>query len=133
MHEHRYSNIQKWLPRDGNVICDVCGRLRKQSECTLSYGTGEIPNILACIDGCADYRHPCNSPPPVIFDGQPLQDARPEGTDVYISNVQPSIYRWSTLPPSLWGSLNAPNTYFNMNGVWLFGYFGNNAPLVTGQ
>lgn len=78
-------NIRKYIPADNNVICDVCGRKRKRSECVMAYGTGDIPVIMSCIDGCADSRHPCNDPPPIIFDGRPVMDARPEGSDTFVT------------------------------------------------
>lgn len=42
---------------------------------------------LACIDDmrCWYPKHPADSPLPVIFDGLPIHDARPEAEDVYIS------------------------------------------------
>jgi hypothetical protein len=79
------SNIPKYTRSNPNAICDTCGRKRKWSEVVLSYGSGELAVIVSCKDGCADYRHPLNSPPPVIFDGQPIPDARPEGKDTFIA------------------------------------------------
>ena len=90
-------NIRKFLHHNPNVICDTCGRKRKWSEVIHSYGTGDIPVIISCIDGCADYRHPLNDPPPVIFDGQPWPDARPEATDTFIAvNTAPVSWNNNT-------------------------------------
>lgn len=71
-------NIRKYLVGDWSVICDSCGQQRKRSECQLSYGSGDLAVLVTCIDGCSDYRHPLNSPPPVLWDGRPVPDARPD-------------------------------------------------------
>lgn len=72
------SSINKYIKGSYNVICDVCDRKRKSYETTMSYGAGDIPVLRTCIDTCSDERHPLNSPPPVIFDGRPVPDARPD-------------------------------------------------------
>lgn len=77
-----------WLSHSNNVICDICGRKRKRQEVIPAFGTGDIAVVISCRDGCADYRHPLNSPPPIIFDGRPVQDARPEQPDVYVASTQ---------------------------------------------
>ena len=76
-------NIKKHIPHNWNVICDVCGRQRKKYQTTTAYGSGDIPVVLSCLDGCADVRHPLNTPPPVIFDGRPVPDSRPDVTLTY--------------------------------------------------
>lgn len=83
-----------------NIICDICGRKRKNSEVTLAYGTGDIAVVVSCIDECADYRHPLNSPPPLIFDAQPVPDARPDvgvNLNQYLNPIT-SLYRVGYLP-----------------------------------
>lgn len=77
-------SLQVWIRGSNNVICDVCGRKRKREEVIPAYGSGDVPVIISCIDGCADYRHPLNDPPPIIFDGRPVENARPEGVDRYV-------------------------------------------------
>lgn len=118
------SNIQKWLRSDNNVICDVCGRLKKKSQTVLAFGTGDIPVVVSCRDRCADYRHPLNSPPPVIFDGQPVRDARPEATDNYdTTSMDSTVFIWGRFP-------NGSNTWGNMGS----GNLGDFRPyLVWGQ
>ncbi len=97
-----------WNQRDYNVVCDICGKKRKRSECTAAYGAGDIPVLISCRDGCADYRHPLNSPPPVILDQQPVPDARPENIDLFRTNQTQSQWLWGSFPSdgSLWGNLN---------------------------
>src|ERR1051326_8631776 len=119
------SNIRKYIPSDNNVICDVCGKKRKVSECVLSYGTGLIPVVMACRDKCADYLHPLNYPPPVIFDGRPVPDARPEQTDIFITVNLPTV-TLGNLPSNLyaaWGSFNGTNDEFNLNPIITWGNF----------
>lgn len=90
-----FGNVQKHIPYNPNAICDVCGRKRKWSEVTLAYGTGDLAVIVSCIDGCADYRHPLNSPPPTIYDGQPVPNARPENTDTFVSSTTSAGQTWN--------------------------------------
>lgn len=118
------SNIRKWIPRDPNVICDVCDRKRKWHQVTLAYGTGDLPEVVSCIDGCADQRHPLNSPPPIIFDGQPVPNARPDVNVSSSAEIVNSFMKWGSFSNAgPWGNLNNPNTDQNLNGVWTWGYF----------
>lgn len=122
------SSIKKYIKSDANVICDVCGRKRKWHEVTMAFGSGDIPVIASCIDGCADDRHPLNDPPPVIIDGQAIPNARPDvpasNPLLYITTVTPSFMSWGFfIGAGQWGDLNNPNTDFNLNGQWTWGYF----------
>lgn len=114
------SNIPAWLSRNNNVICDVCGRKRKRSECHMAYGTGTLPVVMSCRDGCADYNHPLNYPPPVIFDGRPVADARPEQQTQYITTINPSGMTWFHFNQKarIWFLFNNPNNSFNYSGIW---------------
>ena len=121
-------NIRKLIHRDNNVTCDVCGKKKKRSQTTLAYGSGDIPVIVSCLDGCADYRHPLNDAPPVIFDGQPVPDARPDVTNAdlpFITNfTNPSYMKWGYLVNAgSWGKFNNPNNEFNTSGQWTWGNF----------
>lgn len=118
-----YGNTRKWNGGDNNVICDVCGRKRKRSECIMSYGSGTIPVVMACRDKCADYNHPLNYPPPIIFDGRPVRDARPEQTNVFINTKIPALFTWGHFPGGNWGNFNQGNSEFNMNPLWTWGNF----------
>lgn len=90
----KYNNIAKWLRGDWNLICDICGAKRKRSECRPSYRDGDLPVFIACKDGCADDRHPCNDPPPIFVDElYPVPDARPEPPDSYVASSKYSPYR----------------------------------------
>lgn len=116
------------ISHNHNVICDICGRKKKWSETTLAYGTGDVAVVVSCLDGCADYRHPLNSAPPVIFDAPPVPDARPDVTannkETFIPEIIPSYMYWGTFTNAgLWGTLNNPNNEFNYNGLWLWGSF----------
>jgi hypothetical protein len=105
-------NIRKYFRSDWNVICQVCGRKRKRSECILAYGSGNLPVVMSCKDGCADERHPLNSPPPLVVDGLPVPDARPEASDKFISQSVVSGMTWFNLPSSqapVWFKFNLPN------------------------
>ena len=108
MNSNSTGNMKAWIRGSNNVICDVCGRKRKREEVIPAYGTGDIPVIISCIDGCADYRHPLNDPPPIIFDGRPVANARPEGTDVYVVSTQTG---------ELWGSLRFKPQWSAMGGI----------------
>lgn len=121
-----HGNIRKWQGGDNNVICDVCGKKRKRSECVMSYGSGMIPVVMACIDGCADYNHPLNYPPPIIFDGRPVQDARPEGADVFIGGTAPALFTWGHFPGGVWGNFNNGNNPFGYSPLWTWGNFNGN-------
>lgn len=94
-------DIRKYIPHNFNVICDVCGRKKKKSQTTMAYGSGDIPVVLSCLDGCADSRHPLNDPPPVIFDGYPVPDARPDATLTY--TYLPSGILWGSFYGQRWG------------------------------
>lgn len=123
-------NIKAWIHSNPNTICDICGRKRKTSETVLAYGSGDIPIIVSCIDGCADYRHPLNSPPPIIFDGQPVPDARPDETEDsnnpiwFVQIFVPSFMTWGRFQKTGgWGTLNDSNSVFNTNVPWTWGAF----------
>lgn len=116
-------SIQAYILSNNNVICDICGRKRKRSECTMAYGTGDIAVVMSCTDGCADERHPLNSPPPLIFDGQPVKDARPDPSEVFVTTTV-SLQRWGSFyPATAWGSFNGANNEFGYNPIWLWGFF----------
>lgn len=100
-------NIKKLTEHNPNVICDTCGRKRKWSEVTHSYGSGDIPVVISCLDGCADVRHPLNSPPPIIFDGQPVPDARPDQDITYLAT---SPQTWDS-NGYVWGSAPDPFSF----------------------
>lgn len=89
-------SINTYIPANNNVICDVCGKKKKMSECVLAYGSGTIPVIVSCKDGCADVNHPLNYPPPVIFDGRPVPNARPEAPNSYIPLGKSLGHLWNT-------------------------------------
>lgn len=121
-------SIRKHIPHSWNVICDICGRKRKRSECTLAYGTGTEPVVMSCLDGCADVNHPLNYPPPVIFDGRPVPDARPDtyGNQIqYVTVTIPSGMTWGHFNSKArnWSKFNNPNNQFNFDGIWTWGSF----------
>lgn len=123
MNENNHGNVRAWRSGDNNVICDVCGKKRKRSECEMSYSSGTIPVVMACKDGCADYDHPLNYPPPLIFDGRPVQDARPEAPNVFIVTSVPALFTWGHFPGGRWGHFNNDNSVFSMNPLWTWGNF----------
>lgn len=45
--------VEKYLPGDWNVICDLCGIKRKASQCTMQM-IPEMPNMFVCTDTCLD-------------------------------------------------------------------------------
>ena len=103
-------NIKKLTPHDWNVTCDVCDRKRKKSQTTMAYGSGDIPEVVSCLDGCADYRHPLNEPPPVIFDGRPVPDARPDSVNfntIIDATPLPSGIQWGMFYGQRWGQFGA--------------------------
>ena len=119
-------NIKARIAHDHNIICDVCGRKRKRSECVAAYGSGIIPVVMSCIDGCADSLHPLNYPPPVIFDGRPVPDARPDqanNTETFVTVTIPAYFTWGHFPGGSWGNFNEGNTEFNTNPQWTWGDF----------
>lgn len=137
-------DTRKYNYSDYNVICDICGNKRKRSECVLAYGSGDLAVVMSCLQGgCADYRHPVNSPPPVIFDGRPVPDARPDRvttsvtitstqfidqtTDIFINpDIGGSLYNWSTFPldnRNIWGNLGDTNNQFTLNPYLYWGSF----------
>lgn len=120
-------SIRKYLNDNWNVICDVCGKKRKRSECELAYGTGNLAVVVSCIDGCADFRNPLNDPPPVIFDGRPVPDARPEQPSQFVSTAATdTLWRWGFFPEnagSVWGNLNGTGSSFSTNTPMFWGFF----------
>jgi hypothetical protein len=123
-------NIPKWLSGNNNVICDVCGKKRKRSECVVAYGSGTIPVVMSCRDGCADYDHPLNYPPPTIFDGRPVPDARPDvyGNQIaYVMFPNNSLMSWGHLRNSgSWSHFNGQNNQFQTDPIWTWGNFSSN-------
>jgi len=65
------------------VICDRCGFKRYRSQCKKEW-TG----LIVCSDTCFDHKHPQLTIKPVK-DQHAVPDARPEGTDVYVSTANP--------------------------------------------
>jgi len=119
-------NIKSQLAHDWNVICDICGRKRKRSEIAAAYGSGIIPVVMSCIDGCADKNHPLNYPPPVIFDGRPVPDARPDqgnNQETFVPFFSPSGFEWGAYPGGNWGNFNLGNSPFSYNPAWTWGSF----------
>lgn len=58
---------------DYNVQCDICGVLKKRSECRKTW-----ENYIACINTCWYPKHPNDFPPPKPRnDPRPVRDARP--------------------------------------------------------
>lgn len=107
-------NIRNHIPHTWNVICDVCGKKKKNFQTTMAYGSGDVPVVLSCLDGCADDRHPLNDPPPVIFDGRPVPNARPD-VALTVSYVPSGI---------LWGQFNSQHFgYFTQNTYSIWGKF----------
>lgn len=127
MRQDYSGNMKVWLKRSNNVICDTCGRKRKRQEVRPSYGTGDIAVIISCIDGCADYRHPLNSPPPIIFDGRPVENARPEGIDKYVVSTQVGQLFGKLKFNPAWGAIGGllNNQGFNLGfePTYLWGQF----------
>lgn len=126
---HVQQDVGKYIPGDWNFICDTCGFKRKASQGCLSYYSGDIPVFMTCTE-CADYRHPLNSPPPIIFDGQPVPDARPDATQDstspqwFVVNVAPSLMQWGHLPNTGgWGTLNYGNQFSNLDTLWTWSAF----------
>lgn len=117
-------DIRKYINGDWNVVCDVCGRKRKRSECVLAYGTGIIPVVMSCIDTCADNYHPLNDPPPVIFDGYPVPDARPDQANNAENFVTiNSSHFWGHFNFGVWGAFNGLNNEFSFNPIMTWGNF----------
>lgn len=122
------SSIRGYIPSDNNVICDICGKKRKRSECELAFSNGTEPVVMSCRDGCADNNHPLNYPPPVIFDGRPVLDSRPDVTEnnkeTFVTVNLPSYITWGSFSNAgTWGNLNNPNNENNLNGIWTWGSF----------
>ena len=70
---------------DANKICDICGFKFKASKLRKTWD-----GYLACGKGqndCWYPKHPFDDPLPVIPDGTPVYDARPEPTDVFLSSA----------------------------------------------
>ncbi len=127
-HHENSGNIKKQISHDYNIICDVCGRKKKRSECVAAYGSGIVPVVMSCIDGCADKLQPLNFPPPVIFDGRPVPDARPDqlnNQETFLPYFVPSFMSWGHFPGGLWGNFNNGNSQFSYNPEWVWGQFNN--------
>lgn len=118
-------NIKKQIPHDYNVICDICGRKKKRSQCAMAYGNGIIPIVMSCLDKCADKLQPLNFPPPVILDGRPVPDARPDQGDnqeTFVAAPMP-INLWGHFTLGTWGALNGLNNEFTYKPIVMWGTF----------
>lgn len=116
-------NIRAWLAHNYNVTCDICGRKRKRTECLAAYGTGTLPIVISCRDGCADKLQIRNFPDPIVFDNKPVRDARPpQSVNVPASSYYiPSQFKWGKSMPGYWGGWNLPNDIGNTNGICTWG------------
>lgn len=76
------SNALVYQAGNHNVICDICGYKKHRSQVRLTWDYA-----LACVDrpGCWYRKHELDTPPPVIFDGQAVQDARPDVQPTYLT------------------------------------------------
>ncbi len=58
--EYKVANrkvINKYIIGSWNVICDVCGRKRKNFQCVMTQ-IPESPNLFVCADTCVDKHNP---------------------------------------------------------------------------
>ena len=76
-----------------NVICDICGKKRKRSQCKKTWD-----GFLACtVEKCFYTKHPNDYPRRIVPDGLPVPDARPRPDLVSeMSSIPvPGITRWT--------------------------------------
>ena len=106
-------SIDKYLSSEWNAICDLCGKKRKSDAIRKTWD-----GLIACIDGCWYPKHPLDVPPPIILDGKPVPDARPEASDTYITMPILNTYPWGSWPTTpisdVWGSMGRPATEFDL-------------------
>lgn len=82
---------------DHNVICDICGKKRKASQCRMQWD-----GLLAClVSKCWSPKHPNEYSRPTPNDGLPVANARPRNT-TYLTIA--GITRWEDIGLS-WNSL----------------------------
>ena len=82
-----YYNINSW-----NVICDICGKKRKRSECRMQWD-----GLLACLPSkCWSPKHPNELPLPKINDGLPVLNARPRPNNLGVYLPVLPITTWET-------------------------------------
>lgn len=92
----------------------------------MSFGSGITPVLVTCKDGCSDDVHPLNFPPPVIFDGRPVPNARPDATEdnnqTYVPITNPSFFTWGNFPNvGTWGNFQTGG--FTTIPKWTWGNF----------
>ena len=87
---------------DHNVICDICGKKRKRSQCRMQWD-----GILAClVTNCWSPKHPNEYPRPTINDGLPVANARPRESVANRNYITvPGINKW-TDTWLLWEDIN---------------------------
>lgn len=92
---------------DPNVICDICGFKFKMSQCKKTWD-----GYLACKPNRCWYpKHPFDDPLPVIPDGTPIVNARPEPQDQFVSLSSRSTWKvwvsvtYGTLVDPPWNAL----------------------------
>lgn len=75
---------------DHNVICDICGKKRKRSDCQMTW-----EQYMACRDTCFDSRHPDTLPIPVRQDGMSVANVRSRPTFEYVVVGAPGYFTWT--------------------------------------
>lgn len=65
------------------VICDRCGFKEYRSDCKTEWN-----GLLVC-SACYEPRHPQDLHPPVVFDKQWVDEARPRRPDAFIDPENP--------------------------------------------
>ncbi len=77
---------------DHNVICDICGKKRKRSDCRMQWD-----GLLCClVTKCWSPKHPNEYPLPQVNDGLPVQQGRPRLPAGGVFLPVPGITTWET-------------------------------------
>jgi len=97
--------MNNYIDGDWNVICDICGKKRKYSQCKKTWD-----GYLACtVENCWYPKHPFDMPIPIIQDDIAVPEASPRADITYL-NAEQGV--------SIWGSTIETSSNWSSTVSW---------------
>ncbi len=104
-------------PWDPAAICDCCGFKFFMSQLRQQFVKDSFVGMYCLPNKCWSPAHPLDWPPPVIVDGKPVRNARPEQQDVFI-NPPGGLSTWGGAWISLINGTSADPTWDELTDNW---------------